>query len=474
MKLSQFKALGVHGHLNFHVMFRNDYTFLIGLNGSGKTSALKLIMALLTPDISELAELPFRTATVVLVDAGAERTIHAVRTSDSLCITADIIPNPLELTAAELALLVEPRSAEETKSPVLAKTSAHPVFQFIRSLATPMFLGIDRRFVSEIPADDLDEARRRNMLVRRSLQEERSLRQGNVAAGLADVNLLVHDTLSEVRRQQEALDTDFRNRLLTGAFKYEPAALTVEAPSAAAIDQYREKQAEIEHAIRSLQIPLEDVRTALDSFFKRMNAVASDLERHPVERARSRQADRQNRRGRPFGATQPPKTPASIPSPKIIEWIVNKPQVDRIMAHLELLTHYNEERSNLRAPIERYLELLNSFLADTKKSVVVADRGVLEVELAHGGISSIGALSSGERQLVVMLGHLALNRRLAGSGIFIVDEPELSLHISWQERFLDAILAANPTVQVVMATHSPAIILQRDDHCESLDAPRGL
>jgi predicted ATP-binding protein involved in virulence len=74
---------------------------------------------------------------------------------------------------------------------------------------------------------------------------------------------------------------------------------------------------------------------------------------------------------------------------------------------------------------------------------------------------SIGALSSGERQLVVMLGHLSLNPLLAGSGVFIVDEPELSLHIDWQEKFVDAVQRANPNVQYILATHSPAIILER-------------
>jgi predicted ATP-binding protein involved in virulence len=64
-----------------------------------------------------------------------------------------------------------------------------------------------------------------------------------------------------------------------------------------------------------------------------------------------------------------------------------------------------------------------------------------------------------------MLGHLALNPDLAHSGVFIVDEPELSLHIDWQEKFIDAILAANPSVQFILATHSPAIILDRDDKC---------
>jgi predicted ATP-binding protein involved in virulence len=67
-----------------------------------------------------------------------------------------------------------------------------------------------------------------------------------------------------------------------------------------------------------------------------------------------------------------------------------------------------------------------------------------------------------------MLAHLSLNKRLSQSGVFIVDEPELSLHIGWQEQFVNAIQQANPNVQFILATHSPAIILERIDNCRSL------
>ena len=56
------------------------------------------------------------------------------------------------------------------------------------------------------------------------------------------------------------------------------------------------------------------------------------------------------------------------------------------------------------------------------------------------------------------------------SPIFIIDEPELSLHISWQEIFVDALLKASPDTQFIMATHSPAILAknERKQFCEDL------
>jgi predicted ATPase len=69
-----------------------------------------------------------------------------------------------------------------------------------------------------------------------------------------------------------------------------------------------------------------------------------------------------------------------------------------------------------------------------------------------------------------MLAHLALNRGSKQTSIFFIDEPELSLHISWQELFVDALLEASPKTQFVIATHAPAILAkpERKEWCEDL------
>jgi predicted ATP-dependent endonuclease of OLD family len=41
--------------------------------------------------------------------------------------------------------------------------------------------------------------------------------------------------------------------------------------------------------------------------------------------------------------------------------------------------------------------------------------------------------------------------------LFIADEPELSLHIDWQRKILNALLDLNPKAQIIVATHSPEI-----------------
>lgn len=49
MKVTRFVATKIHGYMGIDIAFFPDFTFLTGLNGSGKTSALRLLMGLLTP-----------------------------------------------------------------------------------------------------------------------------------------------------------------------------------------------------------------------------------------------------------------------------------------------------------------------------------------------------------------------------------------------------------------------------------------
>jgi len=46
------------------------------------------------------------------------------------------------------------------------------------------------------------------------------------------------------------------------------------------------------------------------------------------------------------------------------------------------------------------------------------------------------------------------------NAILFMDEPELSLHFDWQKKLIEYIRQLNPNVQIILATHSPAIIME--------------
>lgn len=73
-----------------------------------------------------------------------------------------------------------------------------------------------------------------------------------------------------------------------------------------------------------------------------------------------------------------------------------------------------------------------------------------------GGNIPIESLSSGEKQLLIFLSETLLQEGFPH--IFLADEPELSLHVEWQEELVPSLLKLNPNAQVIFATHSPDIV----------------
>lgn len=66
-------------------------------------------------------------------------------------------------------------------------------------------------------------------------------------------------------------------------------------------------------------------------------------------------------------------------------------------------------------------------------------------------------LSAGEKQLLLIL--LTVFMQEGRETILIMDEPEISLHVDWQRQLIDTIRELNPNCQIIVSTHSPAMIL---------------
>lgn len=98
--------------------------------------------------------------------------------------------------------------------------------------------------------------------------------------------------------------------------------------------------------------------------------------------------------------------------------------------------------------------LVNEAFKETGK---VIDNESDKLRFIIDGKTSIDAnkLSSGEKQLLIILLTVLLEDGL--EYVLLMDEPEISLHISWQYELLNWILELNPNVQLILTTHSPSI-----------------
>jgi predicted ATPase len=153
-------------------------------------------------------------------------------------------------------------------------------------------------------------------------------------------------------------------------------------------------------------------------------------------------------------------------------WIGLRPQERRIDELYQFVEKYMKRVDEIHAHTYQYLAAVNEFLADSRKKLAFAANGDLAVEVGNIGTRPVTALSSGESHLFVILTHLYFNPRRELASVLIIDEPELSLHIKWQEMFVNAVMAAQSDLQLILATHSPSIILDRESHCIDLSPKR--
>ena len=102
-----------------------------------------------------------------------------------------------------------------------------------------------------------------------------------------------------------------------------------------------------------------------------------------------------------------------------------------------------------------FQDIINDLFHETGKTII-RDKNELYFD-SYGETISAYKLSSGEKQmLIILLTVLVQNRK---PFVLFMDEPEVSLHVEWQERLLDLVVDLNPNAQVILTTHSPAVIM---------------
>ena len=106
-----------------------------------------------------------------------------------------------------------------------------------------------------------------------------------------------------------------------------------------------------------------------------------------------------------------------------------------------------------------FLDVVNGLLS--RKKLVFSERNELIIETDSGKKFPLHNLSSGEKQLIIILGESLLQQ--STPHVYIADEPELSLHVAWQEKLVSSLKSINPNSQIVFATHSPDIVSSYGD-----------
>ena len=114
-----------------------------------------------------------------------------------------------------------------------------------------------------------------------------------------------------------------------------------------------------------------------------------------------------------------------------------------------------QKAQELSAPKKKFQDMMDKLFADTGKQLIRSKNEIMFTQI--GEELTPYQLSSGEKQMLAILLTVLIEDNQ--HYVLFMDEPEVSLHVDWQQRLIDLIVDLNPNVQVVLTTHSPAVIM---------------
>lgn len=136
------------------------------------------------------------------------------------------------------------------------------------------------------------------------------------------------------------------------------------------------------------------------------------------------------------------------------------------------MLNYPDQLLVIQKRIDKFFKLIDRMFIDTGKRVGIdpknntlsfypANRekiGEYQNEYRNDKyypVISLDQLSSGEKQLLLLLTTVFLQDEKPN--VLLMDEPEISLHIGWQDQLISILRELNPQCQLILTTHSPNI-----------------
>jgi hypothetical protein len=157
---------------------------------------------------------------------------------------------------------------------------------------------------------------------------------------------------------------------------------------------------------------------------------------------------------------------------RVVSFLQRQDPVGTIRSMEQFITRYNLDkqlRSVVRdidrveqrieeatAPRNKLQGLIQTMFSGGK-TVRFEDRAI-KVESGKDDIS-LAVLSSGEKHILLLF----VEALLAEENSIVIDEPEISMHIEWQKKFIASVQQLNPRAQLIIASHSPEIMADLDD-----------
>ncbi len=120
-----------------------------------------------------------------------------------------------------------------------------------------------------------------------------------------------------------------------------------------------------------------------------------------------------------------------------------------------------QKAADIAAEKTHFFDVVDSLFTDTNKKIVRDCNDILFSQ--HGETISPYVLSSGEKQMLIILLTVLVENKCPC--VLLMDEPDVSLHLEWQQKLIGLICDLNPEAQIILTTHSPAVIIDGWGDC---------
>lgn len=462
MNIKSIEVNKLYGYITKTINFNENINLLVGINGSGKTSILNIINWLLIPSWANLCVTEFESITLnfsfkkedftlLCRQSQKEVTINITNNSTGYSfpeLQADIKTSPKILTLnnelkknaiAEFGYLQPEPHEKET-------------WEFLTHiLPNPVVIGLDRNLYTE-DGNEINLIENQNGRVVKSYIEKSK----NVNDPLDDVVELASSEFTKYRNRIMDLNKTLNEKIVLSSFH---DTLTHDT--------------------------LNDILSAPKITLKQISSLEIKVSKYFEEnfsgRSKSGKIKRQQQEAlekidRYFSNLKSVLSQNNANDNEVLDilYITNVNQFKKIKDLIKEFQDFENKTRKYYEPIEQYLESINFFLKDSAKELYFdKDSSTLKFRILDkdGKIikenRDIDTLSSGEKQILILFTYIKFNNSLGK--LFIIDEPELSLHPKWQEVFLDGIKKIMPKgTQLLFATHSPAIVGNNKKYCKVL------
>ena len=444
-KIVEFKISKLYGYRNIELKINNNILILVGENGSGKTTILRIMYLFLSGRWIELLKYDFLKISVLFEDKSeifVERNQLLFLFHNKARVSSQYTGTSLQDYYKYISLLEKKNESsayirhyfDDNRYTLLSKKDINDLFffehckeleEFQKKMenTTVLYLPTYRRIEKELSAIfdgiDEDELRRKDILEKSERDRLHSYESHEIVKfGMRDIKASIKHASMELNKfvveELNHLTLHYLSDVVEQKYKRANIAQIKNA-----------KEESINNILKRIN---KDILS--QTSHSRLSATIKDI------RAKVKDEEQLN-------------------------------DHEKVICHyFTKLLDFQKQLDQKEERIKRFCNVCNTYLIDKQ---FYYDSSSFSAYIHHNNEKAFKGdnsfdleyLSSGEKQIVSLFGTLYLAKN--DDFLILIDEPELSLSVSWQQKFLVDVRDAICCTGLIAATHSPFIFENKLD-----------